>query len=112
VFVDVNGGKLALRDVKFTFLSYAYESKGYRMWCPDSKKLIQSRDVTFNENAMLSSGKKYVVYSIGKCDQEDASRKVEIEVETAAAQGGAADHPRREVQATEPSSSTASPNQP
>ena len=30
--------------------------KGYRLWCPDSKfyKFIISRDVTFNEFAMLS----------------------------------------------------------
>jgi len=32
-------------------------------------------------------------------------------VETAVAQGGAADHPNREVQATEPRSSATSPNQ-
>ena len=57
------------------------------MWCPDSKKVIQSRDVTFNENAMLSSGKEYVVSSTGISDQEDASRKVEIDVEIGTAQG-------------------------
>ena len=51
------------------------------MWCPDSKKVIQSRDITFNENAMLSSGNESIVSSTGTGDQEDASRKVEIEVE-------------------------------
>ena len=60
------------------FLGYTSESKGYRMWCPDSKKVIQSRDVTFNENAMLSFGKESVVSSTGTCDQEDVSGKVEI----------------------------------
>jgi len=93
VFAHVTDGKLAPRAVKCMFLGYASESKGYRMWCPDSTKVIQSRDVTFNENVMLSSGKEYVVSStsIGG-DQEDASRRVEIEVETGAAQGGAADN--------------------
>ena len=67
------------------FLGYGSEPKGYQIWCPDSKKVILSRDVTFNENAMLSSEKESVVSIAGTCDQEDANRKVEIEVGTAAA---------------------------
>ena len=59
----MNDGKLALRAVKCMFLGYASESKGYRMWYPDSNKVIQSRDVTFNENAMLYSRKESVVSS-------------------------------------------------
>ena len=55
MFTHVNDGKLALRATKCIFLGYASESKGYRMWCPDSKKVVQSGNVTFNENAMLSS---------------------------------------------------------
>jgi len=106
VFAHVNDGKLAPRAVKCMFLGYASESKGYRMWCLDSKKVIQSRDVTFNENTMLSSGKESVVSFTGIGDQEDASRKVEIEVEIVTAQGGAIDISSREVQAP------TSPNQP
>jgi len=34
---------------------------------------------------MLSTGKESVVSSTGTCDQEDASKKVQIEVETSAA---------------------------
>ena len=55
---------------------------------------------------MLSSGKEYVVSSPTTSDQEDASRKVEIEVEIGTAQGGAIDNSNREVQAL------ISPNQP
>jgi len=40
MFAHVNDGKLAPRAVKCMFLGYASESKGYRMWCPDSKKVI------------------------------------------------------------------------
>ena len=40
VYAHVNNGKLAPRDVKCMFLGYAYESKGYLMWCPESKKVI------------------------------------------------------------------------
>jgi len=47
-FTHANDGKPAPRAVKYMFLGYVYESKGYRIWCPDSKKVIQSRDITFN----------------------------------------------------------------
>jgi len=85
VFAHVNDGKLAPRAVQCMPLGYTSESKGYQMWCHNSKKVIQSRDVTFNENTMLSFGKESVVSSTGIGDQEDASRKVEKEVETGAA---------------------------
>jgi len=88
VFAHVNDGKLAPRAVKCMFLGYASEYKGYQTWYPDSKKVIQSRDVNFNENIILSFGKEYVVSSTSIGDQKDASRKVEIEVETGVAQGG------------------------
>ena len=70
------------------------------MWCPESKKVIQSRNVTFNETAMLSSGKNFVVSFTGTGDQEDTS--MDIEVETIAVQGGAANHPNREAHGTKP----------
>jgi len=98
----VNNGKLAPRAVKCMFLEYAYESKGYRMWCPESKKVMQSGDVTFNETAILSSGTDSVVSSTGAGDLEDTSNSMEIEVETPAAQGGAANPPNREAQVTKP----------
>jgi len=56
-YAHVNNGKLAPRAVKCMFLGYASESKGYRLWCPDSKKVIQSRDINFNETVMFSPGK-------------------------------------------------------
>jgi len=111
VFSHVNNGKLAPSAVKCLFLDFAYEFKGYRMWCPDSKKVIHSTDVILNENAMLSSMKESVLYSSGIGDQKDASRKVEIEMKTGTTQGGTADDPSRGVQATEPSSSITDPNQ-
>lgn len=67
MYAHVNNGKLVPRTVKCMFLGYASESKGYRMWCPESKKVIQNRDTrdTFNETAILSSGKDSVAFSIG-----------------------------------------------
>ena len=66
MFAHVNNGKLAPMAVKCMFLGYASESKEY--WYPDSKKVIQNRDVTFNENAMLFFGKESVVSSAGTGD--------------------------------------------
>jgi hypothetical protein len=40
VFAHINYGKLAPRVVKCMFLSYASESKEYRLSCPNSKKII------------------------------------------------------------------------
>ena len=106
VFAHVNDGKLAPRAVKCIFLGYASSSKGYRIWCPDFNDVIQSRDVTFNENAMLSPRKESVVSPTDIGDQKDASGKVEIEVVISTSQGGGIDNSSREVQAPK------SPNQP
>ena len=56
----MNEGKLEQRARKCIFLRYADGVKGYRLWCPDSKfsKFLISRDVTFNEFAMLSPRKE------------------------------------------------------
>ena len=58
-YAYINNGKLAPRAIECIFLGYASKSKGYRLWCSESKsqKLILSRDVIFNEDALLSSGK-------------------------------------------------------
>ena len=109
VFAHINDGKLAPQAVKCMFLGYASTSKGYRMWCPNYKKVIQSRDVTFNENAMLSFGKKSIVSFAGTGDREDASRTIETDAKTVTAQSGVVDHYSKEVQPTKPSSSINQP---
>ena len=60
------------------FLGYASESKGYRLWCPNSKKVVQSWDITFNETAMFSPRKESVYIS----NHEDVSEKVEFDIPT------------------------------
>ena len=54
---------------------------------------------------MLSSGKESAISSAGTSDREDASKMMEIDAKIVTAQGGAADHSSREVQATKPNSS-------
>ena len=102
VYAHMNNGKLAPRAVKCMFLRYASESKGYRMWCPEFKKVIQSRDVTLNEIVMLSSGTDSVVPSFGAGEQEDTSNCMKIEAETVAAQDEATNQSSREAKVNEP----------
>ena len=64
------------------FLGYASKSKGCRSWSPDSKKVIQNWDVTFNESAMFSPGKESTISSTISSDQHDTSDKAELEVST------------------------------
>jgi len=57
------------------FLNSASEFKRHRFWCPDSKKVIQSQDVTFNEIVMCFPKKESAVPTD---DQQDGSKKVEL----------------------------------
>ena len=83
-YAHVNDGKLDPRAVECIFLGYASESKGYRLWCPKSRKLILSRNVTFNEDALLSSGKhSFVSSSTSTGNLQSTSEKVELEMKSA-----------------------------
>jgi len=66
-------------------LGYASEFKGYQLWCPDSKKVIQSRDITLNETIMFFPGQESAIPTgelLENCE------KVELEVPSNVAQGG------------------------
>ena len=47
---DSNLDPRAKKKVKFMGFSKGME--GYRLWCPETSKIINSRDVTFNESRM------------------------------------------------------------
>jgi len=81
-YAHINNGKLAPRAIECIFLGYAFESKGYRLWCSESKsqKLILSGDVIFNEDALLSSGKQsFVSSSTNIGNIQGTNDKVEFE---------------------------------
>ncbi|BBG93155.1 hypothetical protein Prudu_001078 [Prunus dulcis] len=48
----VRESKLDPRAKKALFMGFSTGMKGYRLWCPDKKKFVVSRDVTFDEVAM------------------------------------------------------------
>ena len=39
--------------MKCIFLGYKSGVKGYKLWCPETKKLVISRDVIFYEASMI-----------------------------------------------------------
>ena len=52
-YYHVKESKLDPRDKKALFMGVTSGVKGYRLWCLSSKKIISSRDVTFDESAMM-----------------------------------------------------------
>ena len=52
-YYHVKESKLDPRDKKALFTRVTLGVKVYRLWCLSSKKIISSRDVTFDESAML-----------------------------------------------------------
>ncbi|BBH01937.1 hypothetical protein Prudu_012349, partial [Prunus dulcis] len=56
-YYHVRKSKLDPRAKKALFMGFSTGVKGYRLWCPDEKKIVVSRDVTFDEAAMVNQNK-------------------------------------------------------
>ena len=52
-YAHIDNGKLEPRSIKCIFLRYKSGVKGYKLWCPKTKKVVIRRDVVFDETAML-----------------------------------------------------------
>lgn len=52
-YFHVTESKLDARAKKAIFVGFNTGVKGYRLWCPELKKLVLSKDVTFNEMNLL-----------------------------------------------------------
>lgn len=79
-YAHINDGKLAHIAVKCILKGYSSESKGYRLWYLESKKVILSRDVTFNKKVMIKSfGSEHSISSPNQVDRDRVGEKVELE---------------------------------
>ncbi|KAG8502473.1 hypothetical protein CXB51_000399 [Gossypium anomalum] len=59
---------------KALFLGITDGVKGYRLWCPDTRKIVFSRDVTFDESTMLK-------YKDSQKDDKTSSTLQQVELE-------------------------------
>ncbi|KAG8492333.1 hypothetical protein CXB51_009816 [Gossypium anomalum] len=66
--------KLDPRAKKALFLGITDGVKGYRLWCPDTRKIVFSRDVTFDESTMLK-------YKDSQKDDKTSSTLQQVELE-------------------------------
>ena len=72
-YYHVKESKLDPRAKRAVFMGITSGVKGYRLWCPETKKIIFSRDVTFDESTIL----KKVTSDTVKTD--DTPKQVEFE---------------------------------
>ncbi|KAG8478549.1 hypothetical protein CXB51_028301 [Gossypium anomalum] len=106
-YAHVNNGKLEPRSIKCVFLGYKAGVKGYKLWCPENRKVVISRDVVFDETAMLpnlslkdSSNKenqKQVEHQINTKSTPKVSTKIENRVASSPQYSIAKNRTKREI---------------
>ncbi|KAG8485563.1 hypothetical protein CXB51_018918 [Gossypium anomalum] len=106
-YAHVDNGKLEPRSIKCVFLGYKASVKGYKLWCPENRKVVISRDVVFDETAMIpnlslkdSSNKenqKQVEHQINTESTPQAITKIENRVASSPQYSIAKNRTRREI---------------
>eukprot|EP00253_Pinus_taeda_P012974 PITA_12974 len=66
--------KLDPKSKCYVFVGYDYAVKGYRLWDPTLRKIVVSRDVTFDESSLLKS-------TVERIEQEQVSQNQRVQLE-------------------------------
>ncbi|KAG8498286.1 hypothetical protein CXB51_006980 [Gossypium anomalum] len=106
-YAHADNGKLEPSSIKCVFLGYKAGVKGYKLWCPENRKVVISKDIVFDETAMLpnlslkeSSNKenqKQVEHQINTESTPQASTKIENRVTSSPQYSIAKNRTRREI---------------
>ncbi|KAG8482631.1 hypothetical protein CXB51_024131 [Gossypium anomalum] len=107
VYAHVDNGKLEPRSIKCVFIGYKAGVKGYKLWCPENRKVVISRDVIFDEIAMLPNlslkdfsnkeNQKQMKHQINTESTPQASTKIENRVSSSPQYSIAKNRTRREI---------------
>ena len=81
-YYHVKESKLDSRAKKAIFLGFSSGVKGYRLWCPSSRKIVSSRDVTFDESSMLKKSENQTTVNSTPQQVERTQQQVELETTT------------------------------
>jgi hypothetical protein len=76
-YAHVDNGKLEPRAVKCLFLGYGSGFKAYKLWNPETKSILMSRNVIFNEAVMFTDRQTSVDSDVFDDEQQRTNVQVE-----------------------------------